>query len=81
MAEFEIIGNVAIIKDGVAIFAEGITEIGFAFSCCSSLKSIVIPEGVTKIDCSAFFKCINLTSITIPKSVKKIDSQAFNYCI
>jgi len=44
MAEFEIIGNVAIIKDGVAIFAEGITEIGFAFSCCSSLKSIVIPE-------------------------------------
>ncbi len=51
-----------------------------AFSWCSSLTSINIPEGVTSIGELAFYKCSSLTSITIPESVTSIGSSAFNYC-
>ena len=39
-----------------------------------------IPESVTSIGSSAFYRCTGLTSITIPGSVKEIKSGAFNYC-
>ena len=46
----------------------------------SSLKSIVIPDGVTLIDIQAFSSCEDLTSVTIPGSVKRIGEFAFEYC-
>lgn len=51
-----------------------------AFSGCSALKSIVIPEGVTKIGKNAFEKCSALISINIPESVTRIDHYAFSGC-
>ena len=39
--------------------------------------SYAIPDGVTRIEKSAFFNCTNLTSVTIPNSVKIIEDQAF----
>jgi len=51
---------------------------GEAFSNCTSLTSIVIPESVTSIGNGAFSKCTNLISITIPASVTTIDSYAFS---
>lgn len=58
-----------------------VISIGFsAFSGCSSLTTITIPEGVTSIGSSAFQECSSLTSITIPKSVTSIESQAFYKC-
>lgn len=47
---------------------------------CTSLASVVIPEGVTKIGKAAFLRCTGLTSIVIPKSVTTIGQGAFNFC-
>lgn len=52
----------------------------WAFSNCSSLTSITIPDGVTKIGSKAFAGCINLTSVKIPNSVKTIGAYAFQLC-
>ena len=51
-----------------------------AFSDCTSLTSITIPESVTKIDNFAFSGCSSLTSITIPESVTSIGYSAFYNC-
>ena len=57
------------------------TEIGGrAFSGCSSLTSITIPECVTSIGYYAFSGCSSLTSITIPEGVTEIERDAFNGC-
>lgn len=58
-----------------------VTEIGDgAFSGCSGLTSITIPDGVTNIGNSAFSGCSGLTSITIPNSVTSIGKYAFSGC-
>ena len=46
----------------------------------SNLKQIVIPEGITTIERSAFASCETLTSVTLPSTIKKIGNNAFNFC-
>ena len=58
-----------------------VTSIGnYAFSGCSGLTSIMIPDGVTSIGDEAFSGCSGLTSLTIPDSVTSIGSYAFYNC-
>lgn len=51
-----------------------------AFSHCSSITSITIPNGVTSIGPYTFYGCSSLTSIAIPDSVTSIGSQTFFDC-
>ena len=46
----------------------------------SSIKKVVIGNGVTNIGRSAFYECSALTSVTIPDSVTSIDYCAFDCC-
>ena len=62
--------------DGIAV-----TTIGdWAFSDCSSLTSVTIPDSVTRIGNDAFSDCSSLTSVTISDSVTTIGMQAFSFC-
>lgn len=45
-----------------------------------SVKSIIIPDGVTGIGDRAFGDCSSLTSIDIPNSVTSIGDKAFIDC-
>ena len=50
------------------------------YSSCSSIKTIIIENGVSSIGNYAFNKCSSLTSITIPNSVTTIGERAFSDC-
>ncbi len=52
-----------------------------AFSGCTTLTEVKIPEGVTTIRTYAFLLCTNLVSVEIPDSVNKIASCAFSNCV
>ncbi len=51
-----------------------------AFSFCTDLTSITIPEGVTSIGDHTFSGCTGLTSVDIPSSVTSIGYSAFSSC-
>ncbi len=55
-----------------------LTSIGnSAFSNCTNLSTITIPEGVITIDDYAFYNCTNLATFTIPSTVEVLGSYAF----
>ena len=61
--------------------SEGIKEIGVsAFSGCSALTYIKIPDSVTVIGNSAFYQCSGLKNVELPESLDKIGVAAFAHC-
>ncbi|MBQ7499808.1 MAG: leucine-rich repeat protein [Clostridia bacterium] len=59
---------------------EGIVRIGSnAFSDCTSLKKVVLPESVTEIGDRAFYRC-GINDINIPSHLEVIGASAFNKC-
>lgn len=49
----------------------------YTYGNSGSITSVIIPEGVKKIDEGAFYRCNNLNNIKIPSSVTKIEASAF----
>ncbi len=59
--------------DGYAV-----SRIGYeSFKDCTSIESVIIPNGVTYIGMDAFRNCTNLKSIAIPDTVNEIGMLAF----
>ena len=54
--------------------------LGYAFSGCSGLTSIKIPETMTVIGDGTFSGCSSLTSLAIPAGVTRIGNGAFSGC-
>ncbi|MBR1800452.1 MAG: leucine-rich repeat domain-containing protein [Bacteroidaceae bacterium] len=54
-----------------------VTAIGEnAFSDCTGLTQVSIPDGMKSISSGAFYNCTGLTSITIPESITHMGSPA-----
>lgn len=63
--------------DTKVIVPEGVKKIGKAFAGNTRIKSLVLPEGLEKIDSDAFNGCILLEEIVVPDSVTVISEDAF----
>ena len=71
-AKDELIASIAINSATKLIYSD-------AFSYCTSLTSVTIPDGVTSIGQFAFAFCA-LTAVTIPNSVRNIGANTFYGC-
>ena len=68
----------SVVCDGVTYSVTGIWE--YAFSDCSGLTAVEIPNSVTTIGNRAFASCKSLASVVIPGSVTSIEEGAFVEC-
>lgn len=58
-----------------------VTQIGEdCFYYCTSLQSIVVPEGVTELVGAAFAYCVALTSVTLPTTLVSLGNHCFYSC-
>ena len=51
-----------------------------AFSGCSGLTTLILPEGLKSIGTNAFKNCTSLKEVVIPSSIESIGSSAFYGC-
>lgn len=52
----------------------------YAMSCCSKLKNVIVPEGVTVLDRYTFQGCTGLKTVVLPSTLEVIDQRAFMDC-
>lgn len=63
------------------ILPASVSDIGEGAFAASSIKSIVIPEGVTRLDNYAFYGCPDLQSVSLPASLQEIGKGTFGNCL
>lgn len=63
---------------GKIVIDSSVTSFGdYAFSRCTNLTAVDIPDGITTIGENAFASCSNLSSVNIPDSVTSLGTNAF----
>ncbi|MBQ8413890.1 MAG: leucine-rich repeat domain-containing protein [Clostridia bacterium] len=77
-----ILKNNSELSDGAKLMLDkSVTKIGLgAFSSCTSLTDVVIPDTVQSIGSGAFYHCTSLKSIVIPDCITTIESDTFAEC-
>lgn len=78
------IDEIEYVEYGISVirFVEDVTIIGDgAFSGCTNLKNISIPDSVREIGKEAFFDCKNLEAITLGAGLRSCGAKAFDNCI
>lgn len=69
---------------GEVVYVGQVTEFGnYCLQWTSALRSIVVPDGVTKLGFQAFYACQNMTNISLPTTLQNIgdiSGLAFEYC-
>ena len=80
IADYAFLNNTAIENISFSN-AKSIDVIGeFAFSGCTSLKSVNIPMTLDKIGYAAFMGCTSLTTVNISSNISEIKGQTFQNC-
>ena len=51
-----------------------------AFQDQLTLKSVTLPDSVTRIEFGAFFRCVALESVNLGEGIREIDALVFNQC-
>lgn len=51
-----------------------------AFSNCSGMWNLIIPEGIESIGVMSFYGCQDIREVSLPKSLKAIHKRAFDGC-
>jgi len=71
-----------VLPEGVTELADGDLSNGIqgVFANCFNLKSIVLPQSLTKIGSFAFYDCKTMPQITLPGNLKTIGDHAFSGC-
>lgn len=69
-----------VIPEGYTSIAIGSKSLTANMTSRKNIKSVVIPNSVTKLEDYAFYWCSELTSISIPNSVTSIGQSAFGAC-
>ncbi|MDE5827315.1 MAG: C10 family peptidase [Duncaniella sp.] len=69
---------------GAAMTGNSIPENAFAptsSSTLSALKTVILPNGLERINKNAFARCTQITELTIPANVSYIGDGAFSSCV
>lgn len=63
-------------------FAEGTLSsvTSYMFQNCPSLRSVILPEGLTAIESYGFYQCPALVSIEFPSSLQSLGNTAVGWC-
>jgi len=64
----------------VQLMPEVLSIDSYAFSFCTSLTQVVLPDGLTSLGSSAFYGCSALTDVTFPEGLASLDNEAFSNC-
>ncbi|MBP5455902.1 MAG: leucine-rich repeat protein [Paludibacteraceae bacterium] len=56
------------------------SEVDPNYNGYSTIREIVVPEGVKVISLAAFYSCVALEKIQLPQSLERIDEGAFAFC-
>ncbi len=66
---------------GEVVIPDGVTGIGRGVFVGGDVTSVVIPNGVKRIEARAFESCSGLTSVTFPEGLEFIGKDAFFSCV